>query len=864
MLVFTDDAEEGQEIYLLNYKNDYRLIGPVTRISNSEYKNCEPVTDGKSIVWWDDKDFNPYIISNSDVYLWQRPLGADLSLSLTANSTKLQIEESVTLNFTISNFGPLHASNITMIDTIPDKIQIISASSTAGEVTVSNNIITFNASNLPIDSSIEITVIGKAITTGIAEIFGSVSAQEPDYIPQNNDTKLTIKINDVRTIQLVFHNYGNHQRIRVDKNNFVHIISYQEFPILLTYITNKTGTWTEEILDNTQGDLFITGADLDLDEQGNAHAVYVISPYGMGYPSMTLYYTNNTSGQWTSTLPIGPFGGEMYKPCIKIDKNNFVHICYLTNIWGGDLHYLNNKTGNWSPPDTLIKTYPYNSLSMDVDTNGYAHIVTYFAGVGPIYLTNSPNGLWHLEQVELGWIGGQKEMMSLDIKLDNSNNPHVSYVGNVYNNEDYKYAVKLNGTWHHYFVDLGGFMGGHNRITLDNNNTPYIIYASPNKNELKYAKKEGNSFIIYLIESHFYNYVGDYYDIDVDKYNNIHYVYYTDENLYYGTSAIYTIRHGGGDENSGGYFFANSITGGNGAPSQPTYNWIDPITQGHNYISTWSEGNADNGYFGPVDLPFGFSFFGITYDKFYINSNGFLSFIKGYLETAENASIPLIDEPNCILAACAMNLNLDTILRPESKIYFGGDNQKFIVTYYHAYSKKSPTDYITFQIIIYSNGSILYQYNNQESTIPLPSSIADYALIGIENEVGTKGICYRNNGVGGPIFSSPLAIMFGPNALTLPVIDNNKQIVENYILYQNYPNPFNPTTTIRFDIPKTSFITLKVYNILGQEITTLVNGYKNPGRYEINFDASSLPSGVYFYRLISNDFTFTKRLIIMR
>ena len=85
-----------------------------------------------------------------------------------------------------------------------------------------------------------------------------------------------------------------------------------------------------------------------------------------------------------------------------------------------------------------------------------------------------------------------------------------------------------------------------------------------------------------------------------------------------------------------------------------------------------------------------------------------------------------------------------------------------------------------------------------------------------------------------------------------------------FALLQNYPNPFNPTTNIRFDIPTASNITLKVYDIIGNEIATLVNEFKNPGKYLIQFDASKLSSGVYFYRIQADNFINTKKLLLLK
>ncbi len=99
-------------------------------------------------------------------------------------------------------------------------------------------------------------------------------------------------------------------------------------------------------------------------------------------------------------------------------------------------------------------------------------------------------------------------------------------------------------------------------------------------------------------------------------------------------------------------------------------------------------------------------------------------------------------------------------------------------------------------------------------------------------------------------------------------IDDIKLVPTNYSLEQNYPNPFNPTTKIRFSIPEAGLTTIKLYNLLGQEIATLTNEYRNAGTYEVDFDASSilggLPSGIYLYRISVNNFSSSKKMILMK
>ncbi|MCZ7602047.1 MAG: T9SS type A sorting domain-containing protein [Melioribacteraceae bacterium] len=104
------------------------------------------------------------------------------------------------------------------------------------------------------------------------------------------------------------------------------------------------------------------------------------------------------------------------------------------------------------------------------------------------------------------------------------------------------------------------------------------------------------------------------------------------------------------------------------------------------------------------------------------------------------------------------------------------------------------------------------------------------------------------------------------DTLTVTSVRNDEEEIlpNEYALFQNYPNPFNPSTQIKYAVPNATNIKLKVYDILGKEIITLVNGYKNVGTYEVQFDASNLSSGVYLYRLETESFSQTKKLMIIK
>ncbi len=101
---------------------------------------------------------------------------------------------------------------------------------------------------------------------------------------------------------------------------------------------------------------------------------------------------------------------------------------------------------------------------------------------------------------------------------------------------------------------------------------------------------------------------------------------------------------------------------------------------------------------------------------------------------------------------------------------------------------------------------------------------------------------------------------------TVPTVGvKSKDVIpSDYVLFQNYPNPFNPKTIIKYQIPELSFVTLKVYDVLGNEVATLVNEVLRAGEYKVEFNAGGLTSGIYFYQLIAGNLVQSKKMVLLK
>ena len=136
---------------------------------------------------------------------------------------------------------------------------------------------------------------------------------------------------------------------------------------------------------------------------------------------------------------------------------------------------------------------------------------------------------------------------------------------------------------------------------------------------------------------------------------------------------------------------------------------------------------------------------------------------------------------------------------------------------------------------------------------PRVTTDGKYLFFTRENRGNTMDIYWVSSGIIDSLRSS-----------VIPVKQLNEQVPSEYKLFQNYPNPFNPNTSILFDIPEQSHAILKIYDVTGREIIVLVNESLRPGKYKVNFNAGNLSSGVYFYKMETENFTQTMKMVLVK
>ncbi len=319
------------------------------------------------------------------------------------------------------------------------------------------------------------------------------------------------------------------------------------------------------------------------------------------------------------------------------------------------------------------------------------------------------------------------------------------------------------------------------------------------------------------------------------------------------------------------------------------YVWNDISTVGtelqrEEFSAPWATPDVDDGSAGPIAMGISFSFYDEAFDSIYIGINGQCSFtdhIDWITSGDYGTTIPGMGWDNILCPlACDIMAEKAYAHAPYNTatgtIYYYHDPSAgtFTVQYHnmtnHHYvtgeegSQICPDTTLKFQIVLNSNdGSITYYYKDLGIA---PDPVAKRATIGIQpgKDSGLGLQYYGGNLPADGYPRNETAIKFYKSGVGIKDVIVNQP--KEYSLMQNYPNPFNPTTNISFTLPTRAKVNLVVYNMLGQNVANIVNNqFVENGYHNFQWDASNLPSGIYFYRLeIVGQSSLTKKCILIK
>ncbi len=345
----------------------------------------------------------------------------------------------------------------------------------------------------------------------------------------------------------------------------------------------------------------------------------------------------------------------------------------------------------------------------------------------------------------------------------------------------------------------------------------------------------------------------------------------------------------------------------------PQAGWVDisdveiPVSLTHNDSAV-----------GPLSLGFDFSFYGDTYNQFWINPNGFLSFEEAHGYFQNNVGLPSDQAPETIIAPWWDDLLTNAVLNDEDWITWYSNNSDSLIVCYNNVPHFNPNSYggpFTFQIILEGNGRITFNYGDMSSSDPN----SDSGTIGIQGS-STLGMMIAANqttavsdrtirirpphwlalgSVSGIVPSGgsghiPLVVNTQVSGFLYPEDDysvnlllatndpdhrettipitlhigevsvSNGDTPVSFGITKVYPNPFNPTTTVQFTLPAQSAVDARLFNLLGQEVAQLVDQPMAAGQHTLQVDGSRLASGVYMLRLAAGSDVRVHKLMLMK
>jgi hypothetical protein len=314
--------------------------------------------------------------------------------------------------------------------------------------------------------------------------------------------------------------------------------------------------------------------------------------------------------------------------------------------------------------------------------------------------------------------------------------------------------------------------------------------------------------------------------------------------------------------------------------SKTSYAWVD-ISNGGTTIQNWMNGTAsrdsslDDGYTAnAIPLGLEFKYYGNKYNFIYVGINGLVSFTQKALNISDSEfpslnsfgyfSSSIFWPGNTQFPASIAVAYNDYDLNPKDT-YGGGRimyqtlGNRFVLSWINVgtFEQKGDTSN-SFQLVLdASNSSITVNFQSFGLT-----ATQQTIKVGIQKD-STNGLSWFEAGdYADRIPTNGSSVIIAPSTNT--GIAEVKGVPTQFALEQNYPNPFNPTTNVTFEMKVNGPVSLKIFDVLGREVETLMNEEKLLGTYKIAWDASRFASGIYFYRLSAGEFSQVRKMVLMK
>ncbi len=363
-----------------------------------------------------------------------------------------------------------------------------------------------------------------------------------------------------------------------------------------------------------------------------------------------------------------------------------------------------------------------------------------------------------------------------------------------------------------------------------------------------------------------------------------------DAPVYYGGSFLKTTN--GGENwvsqipcgNTTDIFFTSAntgfVTGNNGILMKTTNggnNWSCDYFGSWTFNALWFNDPLNGTAVGDYGHIYKTSNAGISWNSQYSNSNIYLRgvhFINSNTGTAVGSGQggPILHTTDGGVSWTYQTLGF-SYYSNLYRVFFIDNNTGFIIGEYSTvykttnaglnWTSSQPVYSITLNEIKFINNTTGFIAGNSGIFLKTTNTGATWNIINTGSDQNIYGFSFINENVG-TIVGSNLSIL---KTTTGGVVNVNKItsiIPQNYVLHQNYPNPFNPITKIKFEIPNVSNVKLIIFDILGKEINKLIEKNLHPGAYEFEWDGSDFPSGIYFYSLVTDNFSETKKMLLIK